>query len=270
MIDVIKEHLAELSGADSQTKWHHAREFLQILVLKIMSDDGLFKGCSFVGGTCLRIIFGVRRFSEDLDFSAREGGMDLENAKQTFAKRFKEYGIDVELKTRTEKTVQIIDLRFPRFLYELGLTPLQDQKLRIKWDIDTRPPEGAQCTVTPLMKYGMMFAVDHHDLPSLFAGKLNACLFRTYLKGRDWYDLAWFLGNGVRPNLTFLNNGAAQTQGRDFDFTMASLKDSMREKMAQMDFKTLRADVERFLDDPQEAGMLKPEYFNTLMEKAWD
>ncbi len=267
MIDLIKTHLLQLSDADEQKKWHHTREFLQILVLKIMSDDHLFEGCSFVGGTCLRIVFDVRRFSEDLDFSTKGKGLDIQTVKHVFAKRFEEYGIDVELMTSEEKTVKAIDLRFPGLLYELGLSPLKDQKLRIKWDIDTRPPQGAEYAVTPLMKYGMMFAVDHYDLPSLFAGKLHACLFRTYMKGRDWYDLLWFLTNKTQPNLTQLNHAAFQTQGKEFNFDMALLKKALLDKISAMDLQKTADDVERFLDDPKEVQMFKQEYFSSLIEK---
>lgn len=269
MIDILKAHLRELSGADDQKKWHHTREFLQILVLKIMSDDQLFKGCSFVGGTCLRIVFDVRRFSEDLDFSAKDGGVDLDEIGKIFVRRFNEFGIAVELGVNMEKTVQMIDLRFPQLLYDLGLSPVKSQKLRIKWDVDTRPPAGAQYTVTPLMKYGMMFAVDHYDLASLFAGKLHACLFRTYLKGRDWYDLLWFLTRKTLPNLTMLNNAALQTEGKDFNFDMNALEDILLKKIDSMDLRQAADDVERFLDDPKEVEMFKADYFRMLIEKAW-
>lgn len=269
MIDMLKSHLDELSGADDQKKWHHTREFLQILVLKIMSDEGVFKGCSFVGGTCLRVVFDVRRFSEDLDFSAKPDAVEIDDVRDVFEKKFKEYGIVVELSVNKEKAVQVIDLRFSKLLYDLGLSPLKSQKLRIKWDVDTRPPAGAQYAVTPLMKYGMMFAVDHYDLASLFAGKLHACLFRTYLKGRDWYDLLWFLTRKTLPNLTMLNNAALQTQGKDFYFDMNSLKDILSKKIDSMDLKQAADDVERFLDDPKEIEMFKADYFRTLMEKAW-
>lgn len=267
MIDIIKTHLLELSGADEQKKWHHTREFLQILVLKIMSDEDLFKGCSFVGGTCSRILFTSRRFSEDLDFSAKNDGVDIEAVKRTFGKKFSEFGIDVELKVNKEKVVQMIDLRFPKLFFDLGLSPLKDQKLRIKWDVDTHPPDGAQYTVTPMMKFGMMFAVDHYGLPSLFAGKLHACLFRTYLKGRDWYDLLWFLTRGVKPNLVLLNNAALQTQDQNFNFDMNSLKGFLLEKIQSMDFKKVSDDVERFLDDPHEVKMFQKEFFEMKIEK---
>lgn len=267
MIDIIKTHLLELSGADDQKKWHHVREFLQILTLKIMSDEDVFKGCSFVGGTCLRVLFTVRRFSEDLDFSAKADGVDIEEVKKIFGKKFNEFGIDVELNINKEKVVQMIDLRFPKLLYDLGLSPLKDQKLRIKWDVDTHPPAGAEYTVTPLMKYGMMFAVDHHNLPSLFAGKLHACLFRTYVKGRDWYDLLWFLTRGVKPNLTMLNNAALQTQDESFNFDKDSLKNFLLEKIQLMDIKKAADDVERFLDHPGEVRMFQKEFFKMKIEK---
>lgn len=266
MIDVIQEHLNQLKGADEQMKWHHVREFLQILVLKIMSDENVFEGCSFVGGTCLRIVFGIQRFSEDLDFSARNGGVDLDALEGIFTKRFMQYGIGLELKTDTSQIVQVMDLRYPRLLYDLGLSPLKDQKLRIKWDLDTRPPAGAEYTVSPLMKHGMMFAVDHYDLASLFAGKLHACLFRTCIKGRDWYDLLWFLARGVNPNLVLLNHAALQTQGQNFDFDMDGLRRALLKKIDAMDLRKVADDVERFLNDPSEVKMFQRGHFQTMIE----
>ena len=79
--------------------------------------------------------------------------------------------------------------------------------------MDTNPPKGGRTAETPLNKT-YIFSVRHFDLPSMLATKLHACFYRKYTKGRDFYDLVWYLGRKVFPNLELLNNAIQQTEGK--------------------------------------------------------
>lgn len=257
MIDVIKQQFTE--AMPRHARLNKTREFLQVLCLKIMSERGSFDRMAFLGGTALRLLFQLRRFSEDLDFSLlKAGDMDVAALSAEFVKHLHLYGFQAEAKVKTVGAVRSMMLKFPGLLKELGLSALKDEKLAIKWDVDTNPPQGG-VSVSEMMNKYFTFRVVHYDLPSLFAGKLHACLFRNYIKGRDWYDFIWYVSKKVRPNLALLKNAVLQTEKKDLEISEAGLGSFLIESIKRVDFKVLRQDVERFLEDPAELSIFDPD-----------
>lgn len=260
MIDVLKQQFKD--GMGPLQKENLTREFLQILCLKIMGDKGAFDNIAFIGGTSLRILFGLRRFSEDLDFSLIEPqGYDIQALAEQLVKAFQLYGIRVEAKVKDEKTIHQVMLKFEGLLREVGLSPLASQKLSIKLETDIRPPEGWVLARSVLDK-GMLLRITHYEIASLFAGKLHAFFCRKYTKGRDLYDLIWYISRRVRPNFVLLNNAYQQTEGQSLDMSEHNFQTILFEKLDQTDFETVKRDVERFLEDPSElqlfdAGLIK-------------
>ena len=247
MIDVIKQQFKDDMSLNA--KLNLTREFLQILVLKIMSDKGMFDSYAFVGGTCLRILYDLRRFSEDLDFSLIDHeGMDIGGVHAQCVKALHLYGLECEANPRSLGAVEGMMMKFPGLLKELGLFRMSSQKLSIKWEADTNPPGGWQSTHTMVNKH-FMFDVGHYDLPSLFAGKLHACFYRTYTKGRDWYDFLWYLSKRIKPNFTMLNTAIIQTQKEASNIDEHNFKDHLLKRVEQIDFEAAKKDVDRFLED---------------------
>jgi hypothetical protein len=192
---------------------HALREYIQNYVLWLMQREGLNTRLFFMGGTALRFLWHIGRFSEDLDFSA---GPDWEPEGFTGAMRKIENGLaaagyDVYLHLRKEKTVQRAVFRFAELLAELGLVGRREQKLSIALEIDTKPPGGATGAKT-LVNVHIPVLIQHHDLPSLLAGKAAAILTREYIKGRDYFDLFWFLSKWpeLEPNPLMFRNALAQ------------------------------------------------------------
>ena len=240
--------------------------FLQVLCLKIMSDNTMFDHAAFLGGTSLRILFNLRRFSEDLGFSLiDQKTISMDETNTQFIRSFGLYGLEVETKVKSKGAVNSIHLKFKGLLKELGLSDLADQKLSIKWDIDTNPPKGAEITETIVNKT-YIFGVRHYDLPSLYAGKLHACFFRSYTKGRDIYDLAWYLSRKTKPNFTFLNNAIEQTEGANKKINPSEFKDFLLSCIAKIDFEKIKKDVERFLEDPNELNLFDFNFFRGAVE----
>ncbi|MFH1799438.1 MAG: nucleotidyl transferase AbiEii/AbiGii toxin family protein [Candidatus Omnitrophota bacterium] len=253
MIDVIKQQFTE--AMPRHVRLNKTREFLQVLCLKITGDRSLFDRVAFLGGTALRMMFQLRRFSEDLDFSVlKAGDIDVAALSAEFVKDLRLYGFETEAKVQTVGAVRSIMFKFPGLLKELGLSALKDEKLAIKWDVDTNPPQGG-VSVSGMMSRYFTFRVVHYDLPSLFARKLHACLFRKYAKGRDWYDFIWYVSKKVRPNLTLLKNAVLQTEKKDLEINETGLGDFLIASIKRVDFKMLRKDVERFLEDPAELSI---------------
>ena len=254
LLDLIKESLNDRMSQEE--KMHLVREELQILILKILFDVGAFKNLAFVGGTALRIIFGLRRFSEDLDFSLiQKRGYNLDKLAKTVQYQLQKYGFDIDIKKNDRKNVQILMVKFKDVLFTLGLSNLKQQKLSIGLEIDTYPPEGWNTEVS-LITRRFIFTVTHYDLPSLYATKLHACFFRKYVKGRDFYDFVWYLGKGILPNFTLLNNAISQTEGRKAGVSRENFKEFLLEKLKKVDFSKVRGDVERFLIDKEELKLL--------------
>lgn len=266
MIEALKQEFA--GGVSVEDKANKAREFLQILALKSLSDQDAFSNIAFIGGTALRIIYGLRRFSEDLDFSIVSAeGYDFSAICGGLEKVFRLNGLNAVLNKDKEKTVYSAFLTFPGLPHALGLSGHKQEKLSIKLEIDTNPPAGWKMQTTVVNKT-YLFGVAHYDLPSMFAGKLHTCFYRRYTKGRDIYDLFWYLGRKVRPNFEMLNNAVAQSQGRAPGVDAGNFKEFMLERAVNIDLAAAKKDVERFLEDKSELRLFTKETLAAAMNSA--
>lgn len=264
MIDTIREKLRGIS--QHQAKVNTIREFLQHLTLKLLADKGFSPALAFVGGTALRVLFGLRRYSEDLDFSLWEAtGYDFPKLVKTLQREFANYGFSLEVKSRSA-VVDSAMLQFNSVLQELGLSAHKKQKLSVKLEIDTNPPLGAASQTTPVNR-DFLFTVRHYDLPSLMAGKLHALMCRKFVKGRDYYDLLWYLSRGEVPNLILLQNALLQTEQTAPDFSKVKWETLLLEKLRKVDFKKVQGDVKNFLVSTAETELLVFESFERLLEK---
>jgi predicted nucleotidyltransferase component of viral defense system len=254
MRDVLQQQIA--GETSREAKLNRIREFLQILMLKIMFDHDCFQHVAFVGGTALRILFDLKRYSEDLDFSLiKKTGYRFSNILKSIKYELDKSGLETEFISREETNVHGGFIKFPGLLQQLGLSPLKSEKLSVKLEVDTNPPKGWHIAVKPVTQT-MVFTVKHYDLPSLFATKLHACFFRKYVKGRDFYDLVWYLGKKIEPNMVLLNHAIEQTEHKNLHLDSENLRAFMQERLAGIDFKNVRADVERFLEDKRELKLI--------------
>jgi hypothetical protein len=183
------------------------------------------------------------------------------------AQEFMQAGYSIEIKARTHLTVSSALLKFSDIMFETGLSPLKDEKLLIKVEIDSRPPAGGSEAHT-MVPAPFMFYMLHYDLKSLFAGKVHALLCREYTKGRDWYDLMWYLSKfkGIEPNFVMLNNAMAQTHKNPIQLTQENWKTEIKKVIGSLNWAKVKEDVNRFLEDPNDTGLLTPETFNNLLE----
>ncbi|OGX27980.1 MAG: hypothetical protein A3D10_00580 [Omnitrophica WOR_2 bacterium RIFCSPHIGHO2_02_FULL_48_11] len=267
MIDAIKQRFTP--GMDTEQKLNAAREFLQILALKTMSDKKFFDQVAFVGGTSLRILYDIRRFSEDLDFSLiRKQKYDFGLLQKELLRSFQLNGLPCEANLKTQTNVHNMMLKFPGLLKELGLSALPAQKFSIKLVVDTNPPAGWVLTDSIISKI-YTFRMTHYDLASLFAGKLHACFYRKFTKGRDFYDFVWYLGKRVKPNLALLNNAIAQTQGKNPGLDETNLKPFLLENIKRIDFAAAKKDVERFLEDKSALGLFNLKAMQGTIETVY-
>lgn len=264
MKEYIKNILDEYRDRDVIYRRNILKEYIQENILYIIYRLGFFDSLIFEGGTALKFLFDLKRFSEDLDFSLSEESFVLEDFSEKVKYELESMIYDVEIKSSGGSTVKRIFFKFPGLLYSYGLTDQGGQKLSILVEVDINPPEGGSTNVSIITKQ-YIFRVRHYSLPSLMAKKICAIIDRNFDKGRDFYDLLWYLGRNVAPDLRLLNNALAQTD-KDFpDLDEKNWKLEVLARMEKVDFKRIRDDVRNFLEIPDEAEMLSFVTFKQIM-----
>lgn len=266
----MKEYLRQLVRAtpNELAGRHVAREYLQARILASLQRAGAMMPLAFHGGTALRFLYQLPRFSEDLDFALEDAGRvyDLRaylRAVQTDL-ALEDYPVDVRLKG--SGVVHSGLVRFTGLLRDLGLSAQRDETLLIKIEVDTRPPAGAGLSVT-VVRHHVLLRLQHHDRASLLSGKIHAVLQRPYAKGRDLYDLMWYLAapDWPPPNLVMLNNALAQTGWAGEQLTADNWRDTVQRRLYQLDWSGIVADVRPFLIESHQAEWLTPEQFAHLL-----
>lgn len=185
---------------------------------------------------------------------------------QAIQDEFKKEGYQVGVKLNDKKTVNSAFMRFSVLLYEFGLSAHRDEVLAVKIEVDTNPPAGAGLDVT-LIRRHVTLRLQHHDRATLLAGKLHALLQRPYVKGRDLFDLMWYLSDPdwPIPNLTFLRNALQQT-GWDGPFPKEeNWRIILRQRLERIDWKKSIADVKPFLERADELELLTSDSIERLL-----
>jgi len=260
----MKEYLTELvRTSPTPTRARNvAREYLQARILGCLQRAGAMIPLAFHGGTALRFLYASPRYSEHLDFALEQARpqYDLHAYLSAIRTEFASEGYVVELKVNDQKVVHSAFVRFPGLLYELGLSPHQTQVLSVKIEVDTNPPAGAALATTVIRRF-VTLQLQHHDRASLLAGKLHAILQRPYLKGRDIYDLLWYLSdpNWPAPNLTLLKNALQQTGWDGPLLTEDNWREVVRRRLEGLTWGQVVADVRPFLDPSADLDLLTRE-----------
>jgi hypothetical protein len=247
------------------------REFLQAQVLGALQRAGAMVPLAFQGGTALRFLYLIRRYSEDLDFALERPGTGYEFRGYLEAIRadLQREGYRVELgRTSDRKVVHSAFVRFPGLLHELGLSGHREEALSVKLEVDTRPPRGAGIETTVVRRH-VLLRLQHHDRASLLAGKLHAILQRPWPKGRDFYDLVWYLSDRAwpAPNLVFLNNALEQTGWGGPPLTEATWVAAVRARLRSVRWDALAADVGPLLESPEDRALLTRETVARLLDE---
>ena len=257
-----------------------AREIVQEIALLGLWRGGFFDHAAFYGGTALRIFHGLRRFSEDLDFTLLSEGDDsrLDRFLPAVATELESWGFTFDAEPKSSGEATGIESAFLKGNTQLNLLHIgapadlarrlpRSQTLRIKLEMDLQPPPHATTEVrTQLLP--SPYQVTLYDLASLFAGKLHAVLCRGWkqrVKGRDFYDFVWYLGQKVSPNLKHLDARMRQSGHWDGEPINAdTLKRLLGERFEQVDFKQAAEEVRVFLPDPRELDLWSLEFFTDL------
>lgn len=256
-----------------QAAWNRSREYLQAMILGIMQETGAMISLAFCGGTALRFLYSLPRFSEDLDFSLERNnsGFDLDSCIGRVRKSLERKGYDIQLKSRKISAVSSTMIRFPGLPFEMGLSPRRTQVLSIKVDVDTNPPEGAGLDISIVRRF-LVLRLQHYDKSSLLSGKLHAVLVRGYLKGRDYYDLMWYMTDPdwPPPNMLLLRNALLQTGWTKKRVLSLDIGTELKNRYHSLDWTTVRRDILPFLERPAEAEVLNEQDMISILENFLD
>ncbi len=245
------------------------REYLQHLILRKIFELNLSSEMVFHGGTALRIIHGLDRFSEDLDFHVLnlDKMFDFEACVQKIDNELQLNGYSTTIKLKTNKLVQSVFIKFSKLLFEANLSPLLTENISIKFEIDTNPPSGFSIDKSMVNKY-FPFSVIHHDKESFFAGKCHAVMQRRYTKGRDCFDLMFYLSRwkGIQPKFTYLNNCLVQSGYTEDQFSIDNWKSLLLQKLKNVDWELVQKDILPFIGSLSDVQLLEFDTFDNLLK----
>jgi len=271
----VKDHLRQLVSGQANPLLARclAREYAQARILQTLQERGAFRCWAFQGGTALRFLYGLPRFSEDLDFALEraEAPVAFRDYLKSVAADFAAEGYAVRVTVSGRKTVRAAFVNLPGLPFELGLSPHRSEVLSVKVKLDARPPAGAGLA-TSIVRRHVTLHLQHHDPASLLAGKLHAVLARPWLKGRDVFDLVWYLSDRSwpAPNLTLLNNALAQTGWGGPALTAHTWRKALAQKVASADWGGVMRDVRPFLEREQDADLLTRANLLKLLAQSQD
>lgn len=244
-----------------------------------MWRGGFFEVALFQGGTSLRILHGLPRFSEDLDFLLRapDPGFDWAPYLKALIDVVGQFGLKLDAQSRPgmDKAVRQALLKNDSIASQLDLSFAgggRPKTIRIKLEIDVNPPLGSG-EATTYLDFPADYEVRHQDLASNFALKIHALLCRGFLKGRDWFDFSWYVSRGVAPNLALLRNALLQAGPWQDDDSivvdMPWLAEALTAAISRIDWKDAAADVARFLRpaDLKSVDLWSEQFFSAKVKK---
>lgn len=280
---MIKEWLQEYKPKNMEEAGLALREIMQEVALAGLYRAGFFEKAAFYGGTALRILYGLDRFSEDLDFSLLQHEYDFKIEKYLGAieQEFSSLGMKVSIQEKTKKIKSNIDSAFLKsdtIWHELELENLNppipyDNRLhvKIKIEVDTQPPKGF-VTEDKLLLKPFSFYVKTYTLPNLFAGKMHALLFRKWkqrMKGRDWYDMEWYIKKGTPLHLEhFISRAIDSNDLKSVELSNEAFKNILREKIKTVSMEMIKEDVRKFIKNDSNIKIWSQSYFLDLIEKV--
>ncbi len=284
MNDAVKVMLNRYKCSSVNDYENALKEIIQEIALLGLWRSKFFEKAAFYGGSALRILYGLNRFSEDLDFSLlrKDTGFSLTTYCTAVEDELKSFGFSVHVEGKVKKVGTNIDSAFIKAgtlknMLVIDIPGTLTKKipsgklLKVKLEVDKDPPPGFETEAQYLFQ-PIPFSVNTFTLPNLFAGKMHAILCRAWgnrVKGRDWYDLVWYAGQDIALSLTHLENRMRQTKHLKADETLTekSLKQKLKQRIRDIDWNSAKRDVESLLKDPAMCELWSDDFFNAICER---
>lgn len=262
--EIYNRMLAGYDLTDTTKRRNAIFEVNQQIILAGMFNGGFFDKAAFYGGTCLRIFHGLKRFSEDLDFSllSADENFDFTQYFQPIIDAFALVGRSVDIKKKDKKSFGRVESAFLKDNTDVFDVSFQtDRSIKIKIEVDTRPPMKFQ-TEQKLLLQPQTFMTRCFTLPDLYAGKMHALVYRAWknrVKGRDWYDFLWYVSNNVPLDFNHLSERVREFNEEDID--RESFIRKLKERLATADINQVKSDVLPFIRNPKELDLWSNDFF---------
>ena len=276
---MIKEWLDTYKPGNMDEATQALREIMQEIALAGLHRAGFFEKAAFYGGTALRIFYGLDRFSEDLDFSLLEVNphFSLNKYLDAVIAEFESLGMQVSVREKQKTNLTNIESAFLKsetiwkeliledIIPQSGLN--QKANILIKLEVDRDPPLGFETEERLLLK-PFSFYVKCFTISDLFAGKMHALLFRkwgTNVKGRDWYDMEWYIKKGILLNLNhFVLRAQDSGDWKKKAITEDEFRELLSARIDTVDMDRVKADIRRFIPDQKVLDIWSTKYFHDL------
>ena len=280
----ITDMLAAYRCQNAQETLNALREIMQNIALLAFSRTDFFQHAAFYGGTALRILYGLNRGSEDMDFTllSPDDTFDLGSYSEKLGNEFTAFGLHAVFTRKLKLNSENIQSGFLKSntqaqLLSIGFSDEMvrqfhpQSEIKIKVEVDVRPPEGGKTEIRYVYQ-PIPFTLRSCTLPTLLAGKLHAVLFRnwrTRVKGRDWYDLAWYAGKYPKYNLRHLESRARQSGDytQNQPLTASLVQELLLARLESVDLEALKADVRPFLKNVNDIEFWSKEFFLDAFQK---
>ena len=284
MHEALARMLAKYESMRLEDTMRALREIMQEIALLGLWRSKFFENAAFYGGTAMRVLYGLDRFSEDLDFSLIKPipGFDIAKYLAALQKELEAFGFDVRVAQRKKALKSAVQSAFLKantlnqlLVIETAEEILREvprgQVLKIKLEVDTDPPSGFS-TETKYLLQPIPFAVRVFALPDLFAGKMHVILCRkwkTRVKGRDWYDLVWYAANHPQLHLSHLEQRMRQSGHwkNTKALSVASFKTLMLNAIEHLSVDQARREVEPFVRNPESLKIWSRDFFKDVASR---
>ena len=269
MSDIFEQMIAQHTITGDNDRKNALYEVMQQVVLSGLYRGGFFKEAAFYGGTCLRIFHGLRRYSEDMDFSllAKNPNFTLETYFPAIIEEARLLGRTVTITKKDKRTFGKVESAFLKDNTDVyNLTFQTEKTLKIKIEVDVNPPLEFS-TEQKLLMQPFSFTTRCFTLPDLYAGKMHALTFRAWknrIKGRDWYDFEWYVRNRVALDFDHLR--VRTKEFNDIDLTKELFLELLKERISKADIDVVKADVIPYIIDKRELNIWSNDYFLQLAD----
>lgn len=282
MNEAISKMLSKYECGSIDSYENALKEIIQEIALLGLWRSKFFEKSAFYGGTALRILYGLNRFSEDLDFSLLRPNPSFKILPycKSVISELESFGFNVDISPREKTNESTIESAFIKTGTLQNLLSIEaptkltkripiNQLIKIKLEVDIDPPGGFETEAKYLLE-PIPFSINTYTLPDLFAGKLHAVLCRkwqTRVKGRDWYDFVWFIGRGIPVHLSHLKRRMRQSGDLKPKDTLNKylLLELMKKKIGKLDIATARRDVMNSLKDPASIDVWSNAFFSDVL-----
>jgi predicted nucleotidyltransferase component of viral defense system len=268
-MSIIEQMLSKYNIETENDLFNALKEIFQEITLLGLYRANFFSKAAFYGGTSLRILYGLNRFSEDLDFSLLEKNekFNIENYFQHIIDEFAAYEIEVIInkkeKSQDSRAIESAFLKNNTSVHTLDFqTEALKRKLsgihsgravKIKIEVDVNPPLKFE-TESKTILLPHTFSIVSMTLPNLYAGKMHAVLCRkwkTRVKGRDWYDFEWYVKRNTKLNLLHLQERMIESGdlNQNEELSYEIFLEFLHSKIDSLDFEKAKEEVRPFLKD---------------------